>query len=137
MRAHVIENGVVVNTIAVASLDVLPNLVSAENGGARGDTWDGSTFTTPVITPTREQLKAERAAAVAAITVTVTSGKVFDGDEDSQTRMSRAIIGMQAANVTAITWTLADNTSVEVTLTDLTEALILSGQQQAALWPIP
>lgn len=85
----------------------------------------------------RYSAKAERAAAVAAITVTVTSGKTFDGDEDSQTRMARAIIGMQAANVTAITWTLADNTSVEVTLTDLTEALILSGQQQAALWPIP
>lgn len=85
----------------------------------------------------RAQYKAERAVAVAAITATVTSGKTFDGDEDSQTRMARAIIGMQAAGVTTITWTLADNTSTAVTLADLTEALILSGQQQAALWPIP
>lgn len=86
--------------------------------------------------PTREQLKAERAVAVAAITATVTSGKTFDGDEESQTRMARAIIGMQAAGVSTIDWTLADNSSTSVTLADLTEALILSGQQQAALWPI-
>lgn len=87
--------------------------------------------------PTRNQLKAERAIAVAAITATVTSGKTFDGDEQSQDRMARAIVGMQAAGATTITWTLADNTSTSVTLADLTEALILSGQQQAALWPIP
>jgi hypothetical protein len=85
----------------------------------------------------REQAKAARAAAVAAIDVTVTSGKTFDGDEDSQTRMARAILGMQAAAVPTITWTLADNTIAEVTVAELTEALILAGQQQAALWPIP
>lgn len=84
----------------------------------------------------REQAKAARTAAVAAITVTVTSGKVFDGDEASQTRMARAIIGMQAAAAPTITWTLADNTIAEVTVAELTEALILAGQQQAALWPI-
>jgi hypothetical protein len=87
--------------------------------------------------PAREAAKVARAAAVAAITVTTTTGKTFDGDEDSQTRMARAIIGLQAAGVPTITWTLADNTVVAVTLAELTEALILSGQQQAALWPIP
>lgn len=85
---------------------------------------------------TRPALKAARAEAVAAIKATVTSGKVFDGDEESQTRMARAIIGMQAAGVGTIDWTLADNTNTTVTLAELTEALILSGQQQAALWPI-
>lgn len=84
----------------------------------------------------RESAKASRAKAVAAIKVTTTSGKEFDGDETSQTRMARAIIGMQAANVTTITWTLADNTVVDVTLAELTEALILAGSEQAALWPI-
>jgi hypothetical protein len=33
MRAHVIENGVVVNTIVVDSLDFMPNLVEATAGG--------------------------------------------------------------------------------------------------------
>jgi hypothetical protein len=32
MRAHVIENGVVVNTIEVDSLDFMPNLVEATEG---------------------------------------------------------------------------------------------------------
>lgn len=85
---------------------------------------------------TRERAKAARAVAVGAITVTV-GDKVFDGDETSQTRMSRAIIGMQAAGVSTMNWTLADNTSVEVTIAELTTALILAGQQQAALWPLP
>ena len=47
MRAHVIDNGAVVNTIVVDSLDALPGLISAESGGTIGDEWDGSTFTTP------------------------------------------------------------------------------------------
>lgn len=51
MKAHVISNGKVVNTIIVNSLDDLPSLISAENGGTIGDTWDGETFTTPVIVP--------------------------------------------------------------------------------------
>jgi hypothetical protein len=47
MRAHQIENGVVVNTIEVESLDFLPNLVDAENGGTIGDLYENGQFTTP------------------------------------------------------------------------------------------
>lgn len=49
MRAHVIENGKVKNTIVVHSLDAIPGLISAENGGTIGDLYDPATgtFTTP------------------------------------------------------------------------------------------
>jgi hypothetical protein len=74
MRAHVIENGIVVNTIIVESLSILPNLVSAENGGDIGWRYDGTTFTEPdpiVIepapAPTKEQLMAQIAALSAQI----------------------------------------------------------------------
>ena len=82
----------------------------------------------------RAEFKQQRQTAVDAITVTTSTGKTFDGDETSQTRMSRAIIGLQAAGVPTINWTLADNAVAEVTVAELTEALILSGQAQAALW---
>lgn len=93
----------------------------------------------PVPTPEelRANAKAARTEAVAAITVTTSTGKVFDGDEQSQERMARAILISQLTGLTSTTWTLADNAIVAVTLAELTEALILSGQQQAALWPIP
>lgn len=48
MRAHVIQDGVVTNTILVDSLDFMPNLVDASNGGKIGDLWDGESFTTPI-----------------------------------------------------------------------------------------
>ena len=73
MRAHIIENGVVTNTILVESLDLLPNLIDASNGGAIGDLWDGQTFTTPpapkviTIIPTKENLLAQLAALSAQI----------------------------------------------------------------------
>jgi hypothetical protein len=74
MRAHVIENGFVVNTIIVDNLDFLPNLITAENGGSIGDSWDGNTFTTPervvpepVVTPTKEELLAQLQALTAKI----------------------------------------------------------------------
>ena len=37
MKAHVIENGVIVNTIVVDSLENRPDLVSAESGGNIGE----------------------------------------------------------------------------------------------------
>lgn len=55
MRAHIIENGVVTNTIEVESLDVIPGLIDASSGKI-GDLWDGATFTTPpevVVIPRR------------------------------------------------------------------------------------
>lgn len=90
----------------------------------------------PVPAPTREARKEARTEAVSAIKVTV-GGKVFDGDETSQTRMTRAIVGMQAAGVSTINWTLANNAVAEVTVAELTEALILAGQRQAELWVLP
>jgi hypothetical protein len=74
MRAHQIENGIVINTIVVNSFDVLPNLIEASNGGAIGDLWDGQTFTTPpasevivVPAPSKEDLQAQLAALSAQI----------------------------------------------------------------------
>lgn len=58
MRAHVIEGGVVVNTIEVQDLNFLPNLISGDVGGL-GWVWDGNTLTNPNA-PTDEQLKLEQ-----------------------------------------------------------------------------
>lgn len=56
MRAHLIENGVVVNTIVVDTLDVFPNLIDAEFGGSIGDLWDGSAFTAPPPIPDSDRM---------------------------------------------------------------------------------
>ncbi len=50
MRAHLVVNGVVVNTIIVDSLDALPSttLVDADtHGGGIGWIWDGEVLTPP------------------------------------------------------------------------------------------
>lgn len=46
MKAHVVKDGVVTNTVIVSSLSDLPNLVEATSGGI-GWTYDGSSFTNP------------------------------------------------------------------------------------------
>lgn len=86
--------------------------------------------------PTREQLKVARDAAVEAIKVTTAAGNTFDGDETSQTRMARAIVAMQATNTPTITWVLADNSVIQASASELTEALALAGAAQAAVWVI-
>jgi hypothetical protein len=78
MRAHIIENGIVINTIDIEALDIIPELTSklidAEQGGKVGDLWNGSTFTSPPepevvapTAPTKEQLMAELQALTAKI----------------------------------------------------------------------
>lgn len=73
MQAHVIENGVVVNTILVDSLDFMPNLIEATEGGI-GWTYANGVFTAPpepeIVTPsnpTKEELLAELQVLTAKI----------------------------------------------------------------------
>lgn len=91
--------------------------------------------------PTPEQILAEkkrqRQAIVDAITVTTSTGKVFDGNEDAQSRMSRAIQAAQIANIPSTTWVLANNVPTVVTLAELQEALVLSMQAMGAIWAEP
>ena len=73
MKAHIIENGKVINTILVDSLDSIPNLVEAAEGGI-GWTYVNGVFTAPPepkivapVAPTKEQLMAQIAALSAQI----------------------------------------------------------------------
>jgi hypothetical protein len=93
----------------------------------------------PPVTPEHsyEELRAERERAVAAITVTTAAGHTFDGDEISQGRMARAILGLQSKPASeTTTWVLADNRVVQVGALELTEALALAGTRQTELWVI-
>lgn len=85
------------------------------------------------------QAKAERAAAVSKITVTV-DGMLFDGDEVSQERMSRTITAAVATGepmTATTTWVLADNTIAQPSIQQLAQALRAAGEQQTALWTVP
>ncbi len=60
MKAHIIENGVVVNTIEVESLDFMPGLVGGEHGGSIGDRYENGEFIKPAPPPkSPEQIQAE------------------------------------------------------------------------------
>lgn len=85
----------------------------------------------------REKAKQARADAVNSIVVTTQSGNAFDGDEVSQGRMARAILALQATGTPSVTWVLHDNTVIEATAEELTEALALAGAAQAEIWVIP
>jgi len=52
MKAHVIEDGKVINTIEVESLEFMPNLVEAKEGGI-GDSYADGKFTRPPATKER------------------------------------------------------------------------------------
>lgn len=54
MRAHLIENGVVTNTLEVDSLDFIPNLVEATEGSI-GWTYTDGVFTAPVVVVSGEE----------------------------------------------------------------------------------
>ena len=88
-------------------------------------------------TDPREAAKQARAAAVEHITVTTAAGNTFDGDETSQSRMSRAIMVLSTGAAASVPWVLADNTVIQADAVELTEALALAGAAQAALWVLP
>jgi hypothetical protein len=75
MRAHVITDGKVSNTIEVDSLDFMPGLVEATSGGIGWDYINGefvdnrpiAVEPVPVPQPTKQQLLAEVQALLAKI----------------------------------------------------------------------
>ena len=85
------------------------------------------------------QAKAERAEAVAAITVEV-DDMTFDGDEKAQERMARTVTAATATGASmddTTTWVLHDNTVATPTIRQLATALRMAGEAQTALWTVP
>lgn len=82
----------------------------------------------------REAVKAQRDITTSGILVTTSTGNVFNGDEVSQNRLSRAILALQLTGTLTTHWVLANNVAVEVGVPELAEALALSGAAQTALW---
>ena len=109
-----------------------------------GDTWDSPArhMAKPAEVLAAEALalaKAERARAVAALTVEV-DGLTFDGDEPAQERMSRTITAATATGAgmeAATTWVLHDSSVAQVTIRQLATALRKAGEAQTALWGKP
>ena len=85
----------------------------------------------------RIKAKEVREFSVSNIKVTTQAGNTFDGDEVSQGRMARAILALSTNAAPSVNWVLANNSVIQATQAELTEALVLSGQAQAALWVIP
>ena len=102
----------------------------------------GVTYSERELTPEEQEAqnlaiaKRERAAKVAAITVEV-DGMVFDGDEQAQSRMARAITAAETAGLESTVWVLADNTVATVTKAQLQQALSKSMLTMAELWTKP
>lgn len=80
------------------------------------------------------RVKLSKLAKVQAIVVKTSTGKSFDGDELSQTRMMRAIAALKAASIGATDWVLADNTKANVSGSELEEAFLLATAEQSRIW---
>lgn len=79
--------------------------------------------------------KTDRFQEVRDIQVTTASDKTFDGDEEAQGRMARAIVALNDGETTL--WVLSDNTPVTVTKEELKEALRLAGAEMTTIWVRP
>jgi hypothetical protein len=80
----------------------------------------------------REVFKAQRQELVDNLEVTY-KDVVYQADEMSQSRMSRAILALPD-DITTTLWVAKDNTPVQLTRIDLSAILRLSGEAQTALW---
>lgn len=76
--------------------------------------------------------KQSRQTLVDNIEVTLDT-VVYQGDELSQTRMSRAIVALPD-DVTTVPWVAKDNTVVQLNKVQLTELLLQAGQAQSMIW---
>lgn len=107
MKAHVIENGVVVNTIEVDSLNFLPNLVEATEGSIGWNYADG-VFTAPVVVVSNEeaaeQVRGRRDSLLAQSDWTQVADAPVDQAAWAAYRQSLRDIPAQAGFPNTVTW---------------------------------
>lgn len=83
----------------------------------------------------RTAFKSQRAELVAAIKVTSSLGRTFDGGEVDTSRMLKPITVLkEKPEGSTWLWVLADNTPAQVGLLEFLEVLELAGRAQTRLW---
>ena len=138
VKYAIIESGVVINIVeSSAEFAESQGWIDAD-GLSIGDIKTATGFIAPekIIDDAalREAEKIQRDITTAKILVTTAAGNVFNGDEVSQNRLSRAIMALQLTGTLTTHWVLANNVATEVGVPELAEALALSGAAQTALW---
>ena len=128
-----------------ADRKAIPVCTNAEEWARYGVTYEEEEIPDPTPTePTPEQIAAqklaeaknERAKAVSEIKVTV-GDKMFDGDEQAQSRMARALQVAEITGMESTVWVVADNTVATVTVAEMKEALSKSMLAMGELWTVP
>jgi len=117
MKAHVVENNIVVNTIVVDSLDALPNLVPAEEGSI-GDSYVDGKFTKPVDPEFWEERAVKSRIAsrrylseVGGLILNQETGFKLDTTRESRETLSYIISWLEKQTEgTTISWKHADGT---------------------------
>jgi hypothetical protein len=83
----------------------------------------------------RKKVRAERLNSI-VVTITRADGTTlsFDGDEESQKRLDRFSRRATESGTQTLPWTMADNSVMEITPDEMTQALDLALQEQGAQW---
>ena len=127
--AH-IKNGVIQGISEAYGDVIVHDAIPLTGDFVAGDLYENGEFKKG--TPIRGDIPAStKESRINGIIVTTKAGNTFDGDEVSQTRMTRAILSLGKTGTTS--WKLADNTFVEVTAKELTEALTLAMLEQTKI----
>ena len=138
MRAHVINNGIVVNTVEVAALDVLPGLVAAQGNEGIGWSYDGHAFTAPApdLTALRaahwEAIKSERDKRIQTGGYQA-AGKWFHGDTFSRTQQM-GLVMMGAGIPNGLQWKTMDGSFITMTQTLAGQVFAAAAASDAAIF---
>ena len=103
MKAHIIEDGLVTNTIVVDSLDFMPNLVEATEGDI-GWSYSDGVFTAPVITLTAEEIRSLRDAKLTKSDWTQVADAPVDKTAWATYRQSLRDVPGQSGFPNEVTW---------------------------------
>ena len=136
-----VENGIVVNSAVFPEKGPLfHGWVVARGPIGKGfvDNGDGTFSPPPAKAPVVDPLalfKSQLAVSVRSIVVTV-NGRKYNGDEEAQSRMARAVIAAEFRGSSVIpAWKLADDTvAQDVPVDDFKEAVALSLEAQSDVW---
>ena len=138
MRAHIVENGVIKNTVEVESLGAIPGLVAAVGNEGIGWLYDGHAFTAPApdLTALRaahwEEIKRERDRRTQQGGYQV-AGKWFHSDTFSRTQQM-GLVMMGAGIPGGLQWKTMDGSFITMTQTLAGQVFAAAAASDAAIF---
>ncbi|GAG23740.1 unnamed protein product, partial [marine sediment metagenome] len=124
MKAHIIKNGIVINTIVVSNLDESPKgSLDASLGGSIGDRYENGVWIPRTDTPEEKKTAISQEAKEKRAKGITLNGVFIDTDAETKSALTLAYIQIQKDSTKSYNWKMSNSEWVTINKDNINEII--------------